>query len=310
VSARFARSTSSRAKRAAASIASVRSLASIGKDLRLFAKYHLKHPVASHPAREEELGLVELPLDLERYVRELEAFSGFSSMRAAEVKYEGASHPILVLRSEGEAKKTLLVIAGIHGNERAGLLAVPRILARFNAALGVRLVVITPANPIGARELSRYNALGYDINRDFKRFETEEARVIRSAYERERPDFVVSLHEGPHEATFMFANHLVSARVTDAALAALTDGGTKLAARDYFGFRLDPPGLSAWTRMSRLVHELWAIAPGLKPTIQYSAERSIPEIVLESSWRDADAEVRVQPHVRVVESVLAALAES
>ena len=79
------------------------------------------------------------------------------------------------------------------------------------------------------------------------------------------------------------------------------------ATRDYFGLPLSPPGLSAWTRLSRVVHTLWAIAPGLKPTIQFSAERGVPEIVLESSWRDANADNRIRPHVEVVGALLAAL---
>jgi hypothetical protein len=282
----------------------VPTLASIAKDLRLFAKYHLKHPVASHPAREEELGLVELPFDLDEYVRGLQGMPGFETKTVADVEHDGRRHPIVVVRSTNEARKTLLVIAGIHGNERAGLLAVPRILQTFDRSAGVRLVVVTPANPVGATQLSRYNARGYDINRDFKRFETEEARVLRSIFEAERPDFVVSLHEGPHQATFMFANHLVPALVTDRALAALDGAGVALAKKDYFGFALRPPGLSAWTRFSRVVHRLWAIAPGLMPTIQFSADRSIPEIVLESSWRDSDGEARIRPHVEVVRAVI------
>jgi hypothetical protein len=280
---------------------------SLRKDLRLFAKYHLEHPVSSHPAREEELGLVELPFELEPYVAQLESVPGFDATRVAELSHDGVAHPMVTLRSRAPASRTLLVIAGIHGNERAGLLAVPRILERFEPGRGVRLVVIAPANPVGARHLSRYNARGYDINRDFKRFETEEARVIRSVYERERPDFVISLHEGPHEATFMFTNHHVPRAIIDRALESLSAAGTKLATRDYFGLPLSEPGLSAWTRFTRVVHSLWAVVPGLMPTIQFSAERAIPEIVLESSWRGADAETRVRPHVEVVSAVLNAL---
>ena len=55
--------------------------------------------------------------------------------------------------------KTLLVLAGVHGNEHAGLLAVPRLLEKWTED-AVRLVVITPVNPVGAAELSRYNADG------------------------------------------------------------------------------------------------------------------------------------------------------
>ncbi len=288
----------------------MRNLQDLRKDLRIFAKYHLRHPVEAYPAREEELGLVELPFDLDAYVAELAAFEGerFAVRREAELSYDGRLHPMITLRSRAPARATLLVIAGIHGNERASLLAVPEILQRFEPARGVRLVMIAPANPIGAQQLSRYNAHGYDINRDFKRFETEEARAIRAVYERERPDFVISLHEGPHDATFMFTNHYVPRTVVNRTLAALAAAGTKLATRDYFGLPLSPPGLSAWTRLTRAVHTLWAVAPGLMPTIQYSSVRAIPEIVLESSWREADGQTRIRPHVELVDAVSRALA--
>lgn len=286
-------------------------IASIRKDLRLFAKYHLKHPVEDHPAREAELGVVELPFDLDGYVRELEAFAGerFAVSREAEVAYRGRVHPMMTVRSSAPARATLLVIAGIHGNERAGLLAVPEILRRFDPGAGVRLVVIAPANPVGAAELSRYEARGYDINRDFKRFETEEARAIRRVYERERPDFVVSLHEGPQDATFMFASRHVTSAFAGAALEALGAAGTALATRDYFGLSLEPPGLSASTRVGRAVHRVWAAVPGMKATIQFSEDLAIPEIVLESSWREVDPETRIRPHVVVVDALLRALAE-
>lgn len=284
-------------------------LQELRRDLRIFAKYHLRHPVEAYPAREEELGLVELPFDLDAYVAALEAFEGerFAVLREAELAYGGRLQPMLTVRSRAPARATLLVIAGIHGNERAGLLAVPEILRRFEPTRGVRLVVVAPANPIGAQRLSRYNARGYDINRDFKRFETEEARVLRAVYERERPDFVISLHEGPHDATFMFTNHHVPRSVVDRTLAALAAAGTRLATRDYFGLPLRPPGLSAWTRLTRAVHALWALAPGLMPTIQYSSARAIPEIVLESSWREADGAARIRPHVELVDAVSRAL---
>lgn len=284
-------------------------IASIRKDLRLFAKYHLKHPVEAYPAREEELGLVELPFDLDAYVRELEGFDGdrFTVTREAELAYEGRRHPMVTLRSRAKAHATLLLIVGIHGNERAGLLALPNILERFDPELGVRLVVIAPANPVGASKLSRYNGRGYDINRDFKRFETEEARAIRAVYERERPDFVVSLHEGPQDATFMFANHHVPSAIARRALEALAAGGATLATRDYFGLPLNPPGLSASTRVGRIVNRVWAAVPGMMATIQYSADRSIPELVLESSWREREAAARIRPHVDLVDAILRAL---
>jgi hypothetical protein len=282
----------------------VPSLATLPRDLATFAKYHFFRRTAKYPKREEALGVVPLSFRLEPYVGVVRGFDGdrFTVKTEEEVHYGGREHPILSVTSKGPAKKTLLVLAGVHGNEHAGLLAVPRILDAWREE-GARLVVITPVNPVGAAELSRYNAEGYDINRDFVRFLTPEARVVRSVFERERPDFVVSLHEGPQDATFMFANRFVTESVARELLAALAKGGTVLAEKDYFGLRLDPPGLSPSSAASRALTKLWAKVLGMKMSAAYSEDRQTPELVLESSWRLADEDTRVRAHVDLVLAV-------
>lgn len=280
------------------------SLATLPRDLATFAKYHLVRRTAKHPAREEELGVVPLSFDLARYVESIRSFDGdrFAVKTETEVTYEGRRHPILSVRSKAKADKTLLVLAGVHGNEHAGLLAVPRMLEQWKDD-GVRLVVVTPVNPVGAAELSRYNAEGYDINRDFVRFYTPEARLVREMYEREKPDFVVSLHEGPQDATFMFANRFVTSETARELLDAIANGGTVLAEKDYFGLRLDPPGLSPSTAAARAVTKLWSGVLGMKTSIAYSEDLGIPELVLESSWRLPDEDARVRAHVDLVLAV-------
>src|SRR5690606_32698779 len=119
------------------------------------------------------------------------------------------------------------------GNEHAGILAVPEILAH-TVEPAVRLVVLAPVNPVGAAEMSRYNGDGFDINRDFVRFETREARAVRRVVEEERPDFVISLHEGPQDRSFMFLNRHIDAALARRLARAIEAGGTALAEHDYF----------------------------------------------------------------------------
>ncbi|MGZ3418874.1 MAG: DUF2817 domain-containing protein [Polyangiales bacterium] len=284
------------------------SLATLPQDLAHFAKYHLVRRSVTYPAREKDLGIVPLAFDLARYLDSIRAVDGegWEVRTEASVDYRGRAHPILSVRSRRPAQKTLLVLAGVHGNEHAGLLAVPKILEQWESDR-VRLVVVTPVNPVGAAELSRYNAEGYDVNRDFVRFYTPEARLVRALYDRERPDFVISLHEGPQDATFMFANRYVDDALARTLLEALAKGGTLLAEKDYFGLRLDPPGLSPASRVSQSVDWLWARTLGMKATIAYSADRGIPELVLESSWRLPDESARVRAHVDLVTAVARAL---
>jgi len=256
----------------------------------------------------QERRLKALPFDLDRYIERIRAFEGLRFAVATEttVRFRDREHGVLSVRSRGPAAKTLLVLAGVHGDERAGLLAVPPILEAWSSER-VRLVVITPVNPVGAAQLSRCNAAGHDINRDFVRFATPEARVVRDVFDRERPDFVISLHEGPQDATFMFANRFVEAPLAHALCDALAAGGTVLARKDYFGLRLDPPGLSPASATTRAVWKLWALALRKQASIAYSQDRGVPELVLESSYRSPDEVARVRPHVDLVAAVGARL---
>lgn len=282
-------------------------------ELRQFARYHLIRRVHDHPARETELGVVSLGYDPEAFEREVRAFGDrFEIGEALRVSYRGVSRPVLDVRTRdlGSARTRLLVLSGVHGNEHAGIVCVPEILACFaaEAPAGVGLVVLTPVNPIGAAELSRFNAEGYDINRDFVRFDTPEARLVRDTMESVRPDFVISLHEGPQDASFMFANRHVSAALATRLLAALEAAGTTLATHDYFGARLRTPGLSPSTPAVRAVVSVWAATLGMRATITYSELRGVPELVLESSWRGTDRATRVRPHVELCMAVARELA--
>jgi len=286
---------------------------SLLSDLRLFAKYHLKRRVVDHPAPETELGIVPLGFELDDYVGSLEAFAGrFEIEMLANVAYRERRHPVVKVSSAWGAKLTLLVLAGVHGNEHAGLLAVPSILEAYDRRRdelsSVDLVVVTPVNPVGAAELSRYNAEGYDINRDFRRFDTPEARAVRAVFESVRPDFVVSLHEGPQDATFFFANQHVPRQSAARILGALERGGTTLATKDYFGRTLEPAGYAPMGRVGWALQWLWAATLAMESTTFWANELGVPEITLESAWRLPDRDARLRAHVDVVAAVLDELA--
>jgi hypothetical protein len=243
-------------------------------------------------------------IDVDDYVARIRTFHGarFEVATESTVTDRGRDYPILSVRSRASAEKTLLVLAGVHGDEQAGLLAIPPLLEAHTSER-VRLVVVTPVNPVGAARRSRVGSGGHDINRDFIRFRTPEARVVRDVFTRERPAFVISLHEGPQRGTFMFANRFVDEALARALCEDLSRGGTTLARKDYFGLRLDPPGLSASFAAGRAITRVWAIALRMKATIAYSEDREIPELVLESSSRTVDDAARVRPHVDLVAAV-------
>jgi hypothetical protein len=64
------------------------------------------------------------------------------------------------------AKRVILVVAVIHGNERAGL-AVTRRLRRARPPRGTALLLVDDLNPDGSRAGTRQNARGVDLNRNF-----------------------------------------------------------------------------------------------------------------------------------------------
>ncbi len=284
-------------------------------ELRTFAEYHLVRRTHRYPARERDLGLVSLGYEPTAFAAEVRALEARWVVREVErFAYAGQEHPMFTITTRGAeaASKRLLVLSGVHGNEQAGIVCVPELAACLEQAsdelAGVAVRILTPVNPVGAAELSRLNAEGYDINRDFALFVTPEARAVRRELDAFAPDFVVSLHEGPQDNTFFFANEFVARALAERLLLALEAGGTRLAERDYFGARLDPPGLSPSTPASRALLGLWARALRMMPTSEFAARRRLPEITLESGWRSPDRAARVRPHVDLVMALARELA--
>ncbi len=271
------------------------------EELRAFVRLHLKQRAYDHPAPDEGLGVVPLGYDPDAFEQAIRAFDDrYDVVEEARVAYLGTTRPILSVSSRtADPTKRLLVVSGIHGNEQAGILCIPEILERHDRAGPVALRVLTPANAIGAAELSRFNADGYDVNRDFIRFRTEEARLVRRVFDEYRPDFVLSLHEGPQDAAFLFANRHVDGALARRLLAVLQAGGTTLATKDYFGLPLRPPGLSASTPVQRAILRLWEATLKMQAVSEFAAARGVPEITLESSWRSADRAARIRAHVDV-----------
>jgi hypothetical protein len=282
-------------------------------ELRAFVDLHLKQRAHDWPAPDEGLGVVPIGYEPEAFEREVRTFEDrYDIVEEARLAYRGTSRPMLSVssRNAASARARLLVVSGIHGNEQAGILCIPSILERFDPDGPVAVRVLTPTNPVGAAETSRFNADGYDINRDFIRFNTEEARVVRRTFEDFRPDFVLSLHEGPQDAAFLFANPHVDPALARRMLAALEAGGTTLATKDYFGLRLDPPGLSASTPVQRRVLRVWEATLKMMAVNAYAAKLGLPELTLESGWRSPDREARVRAHVDLTLALAADLAVS
>ncbi len=104
------------------------------------------------------------------------------------------------------AVRKVLVTGGVHGNEPMGAESVLRfieLLARKAEDYPDTAFVVLPmVNPWGYAYNRRLNQQGYDINRDFGPFKTQEARFVRDALDDAQFDMVIDHHEDNTAAGF------------------------------------------------------------------------------------------------------------
>jgi len=118
------------------------------------------------------------------------------------------------LSSFGNGKgRTILLMGGVHGDERRAVLMVRRILRKLRkidpSELEDRIIVMPLVNPDGYKADSRRNSRDVDLNRnfptkDFKKnkersggsepLSEPESRAIVDVVERFRPELIISLH--------------------------------------------------------------------------------------------------------------------
>ncbi len=253
-----------------------------------------------------DLGLRSVPLDLhDFYVAMRARSSAFEISELGTVRDGEESHPILSIRHRvRSARHEILIVAGVHGNETAGLLAVPAILDLLESGRPEHsfsdVTIVAPANPIGVLHGSRYNGDGCDLNRDFREPRTHEARLIRDFIASQPPSLIVSLHEGPQDGYLLVVTSEGSKQLAEAAVRRVRESGLPLARSHFAGFSLRTPGLAAegggtdFLKWVLGLHTLGSFANGL----------GIGTYTTETSWSSDDFEGRVQAHVVTVEALL------
>ncbi|MEE2672840.1 MAG: DUF2817 domain-containing protein [Myxococcota bacterium] len=280
--------------------------------LALAPRYLSRCP-AEGPEPTSDLGIRPIPLDLAAHYAELASYADrfdieeLGRMPDSTVA-DGVpdEYPILQIQTRNrDAAKRMLIVAGIHGNEAAGLLAVPRILDLLEEQRPVHaewsVTVITPANPIGVVHGSRYNAQGCDINRDFQDSQTLEARLLQDAIASERPDLIVSLHEGAQAGFMLVVTSMGSEESGRAVVEAVRERGIPISDTHFLGFALGTPGLS---KEGRFYDWLKAISRHYTLGL-YATRRGVGAYTTESDWAATNLEQRVWPHVIAVEALLA-----
>lgn len=106
--------------------------------------------------------------------------------------------------------RRVLLTGGVHGNEPAGAETVLRFIERLRRLPeeypDTAFDIIPLVNPWGWAYNRRLNQQGYDINRDFGPFATQEARIVREFLGDQRYDVVIDHHEDGDALGFYLYN--------------------------------------------------------------------------------------------------------
>jgi hypothetical protein len=184
-------------------------------------------------SREPYTGAEPAVRDLGQFEVELRAAiagaAGVSITATNPVSWDGFSSPIWMVNVERPgATKRALLFAGIHGNEPAGpawaLELVRRLAAEPALHANVSFDIVPLLNPWGWSRDVRYNRDGWDINRDFATFTTQEARAFRDLVEGRHYDLSIDHHEDPSAKGFYVYQYADrDTRPTRAVIAAVRD---------------------------------------------------------------------------------------
>lgn len=277
------------------------------KALKLFKKYFLNQKPASGPVKQDDFEYMHLePVDFEAYKKSLKILSKNYQILET-ITYKKQQYEVAQIDINPSAKKRLLIFAGVHGNEFAAALSVIDLLddTKQNSIVyeNCHLRIITPLNPVGFVYQSRYNEIGRDINRDFKDFATTGGRLQKQVIEDFKPDFLITLHEGPQHGFFCLAESRTPKILKTKLVKALKSEGVQLATKSFLRFGI---GEGYWQkqRFFYFIQKLLSIY-----TLgRYSHELGIPQLTTESPWSSIDIKARRRPHVVTVRTVAEILA--
>jgi hypothetical protein len=122
----------------------------------------------------------------------------FKLSEIGEIRYQDYSQSILAIESYKKVDANTLIVAGIHGDEPAGVLATMKVLETLTSRpMSKGHTIIPCVNPWGRDHHSRVNGAGRDINRDFWNPKTQEAAAVIRYLSGKEFDLVLDLHEDP-----------------------------------------------------------------------------------------------------------------
>lgn len=112
----------------------------------------------------------------------------------------------------------ILINAGIHGNEPAGVYYAMELMEKLAKNPGhhrnIAIDIIPMVNPWGVTHNIRFNQAGIDVNRDFATLRSQEAQIIHTFVGKRQWDLMLDLHEDPSASGFYIYQYGQSDKIT------------------------------------------------------------------------------------------------
>lgn len=274
--------------------------------LKLANKYYLSPCYYDSPVRQSDFPQHFLEIDLDQYTDEIRSHHQFEVDTIEVINYQSVDYPVLRINHRGRVgEKKLLILAGVHGNESGGTLAVPRLLSKiedFPARYkNWDIQIITPVNPVGTVFMSRYNENGCDLNRKVKKSTQKGVVIQREAIIEFEPDIVLNLHEAPYTGFLIHPTKEVNRQLCFDILKSIEHDGILLSTEDYhMGRELTPPGFSPLKGIGKFFSKLFSV----QPLDDFVAKSGIPLITTESGWNSPDPFQRIDSHLLFIDGVI------
>ena len=279
------------------------------RELKLLYKYYIAKLPAKGLEKYTGFPINLIDVDIDKYYQDILSYDDhFEIKELKRINYKGKDYPIYSIHQKNEiSSRRILIIAGIHGNEIAGPLAIPRLLGDMvkeptDLYKKWDTKIITIANPVGFAHQSRYTYSGRDVNRDFKRFKTKEALVLKNVLLEYKPDLLLPLHEGPQKGCFFILRGTGKDLIGDT-LERLEKNNITLATSGYMHNSLKPKGLQKEGFWIKLFVKIFNIN-----TLETFAEdHGISAITIETPWAGDNIEERIRAHFIMIKEVIRSL---
>jgi len=276
--------------------------------IKLANKYYLSPCYYDSPVKQADFPQIFFEVDLDAYYKQLKSLSApYFSMDTVEIiQYKNLNLPIIELSKIKlptiSNPKKLLVFAGVHGNESGGTLAILEFLRLYHNNPSKyaewALKIITPINPAGTLEMSRYNECGCDLNRKVKKSSQKGIVLQRKIIDTFKPDAIITLHEAPSPDFLIHSNKHLSDELLVQILTDTKSMGITLATQDYLGQKLKVPGNSKIKGPLKFLKNLVQV----QALGDYASKRAIIEITTESGWNSQDTFQRINSHIFAISS--------